>query len=74
MGTIIGCGVTLTGGVDTESRRTVSKHDSRDTERVERIGGTCGTRYEILSCTDHCLVTRETLHTCTDHKMSLVLE
>ena len=74
VGTVIGGRVTLTGCIDAESGRTVGQYDGRDAERVERIGGTSGTRHEVLRGTDDGLITRESGHTCSDDEVGLVFE
>ena len=53
---VIGSRVTLTGSIDTESCRTISQHDGRDAERVERIGSTSGTGHQILRSANHGLI------------------
>ena len=74
MCTVIGGRITLTGSIDAQSGRTVGKNDSRDSNGVERIGGTSGTRHQVTGSANHGVIARETLHTCSDNKVSLVFE
>ena len=71
---VIGSRVTLTGRIDTESGRTVGQYDGRNAERVERIGGTSGTRNETAGGADDGVIAREASHTCSDDEMGLVFE
>ena len=71
---VIGGIVTFTGSVDTESGRTVSEYDGRDAERVERIGGTSGTRHKALGSANDSVIAREAGHTCSDDEVGLVFE
>ena len=74
VGAIVGGGVAFTFGVDAQSGRSVSQHHGRDTQRVERIGGTGSTRHQALRGTNHGIIAREAFHTYTNHEVGLVLK
>ncbi len=71
---IIRSRVPFTGSIDTQSGRTVGQYHGGNAQRVERIGGTCGTWHEILCSSDDGIVTAKAFHTRTDDKVRLVLE
>ena len=74
MRAVVGSLVALSGGIDTESGRSVGQHDGGYAERIEREGGAGRSRHKAACGSDDGIVAAYALHTCSDDEMRFVLE